>query len=345
MQAFCEDEMIIGFVKERPAWEYRVAVVPQTVKQLVALGHQVCFENGCGERAGYFDNQYIEAGAQQLRNAEAVYAKSELMIKVWAPQEEEYGFLHEGLWIVANFESYKKPERLKIWEKYKINALAIERVPRLSRVQDIDTLSSQHNLAGYKAALVAMDMSTQSVPLMMTAAGVLPPVKALVIGAGVAGLQAVATLQRMGAQVFASDVRKETVEQAKSLGAQFIEATPENINKVLPECGIVITAVGLIEEKVPELINAAQLQRLPKGAVVLDMASGNVEGAISGRLLDNGHYKLLADSHLAADVAYSASFLHSRNMYNLLLRWDMLVQDKEVWSALLISQENGERKK
>ena len=158
-------------------------------------------------------------------------------------------------------------------------------------------------------------------------------------------MQAVATLQRMGAQVFASDVRKETAEQAKSLGAQFIEATPENINKVLPECSIVITAVGLIEEKVPELINAAQLQRLPKGAVVLDMASGNVEGAISGRLLDNGHYKLLADSHLAADVAYSASFLHSRNMYNLLLRWDMLVQDKEVWSALLISQENGEGKK
>ncbi len=345
MQAFCEDEMIIGFVKERPAWEYRVAVVPQTVKQLIALGHQVCFENGCGERAGYFDNQYIEAGAQQLRNAAAVYAKSDLIIKIWAPHEEEYGFLHEKLWIVANFESYKRPERLKIWKKYKINALAIERVPRLSRIQDIDTLSSQHNLAGYKAALIAMDMSTQSVPLMMTAAGVLPPMKALVIGAGVAGLQAVATLQRMGAQVFASDVREETAEQAKSLGAQFIETTPENIDKILPECGIVITCVGLISGHVPQLISAAQLRHLPMGAVVLDMAVGNVEGSVSGRLFDNGHYKLLSDAHLAADVAYSASFLHSCNMCNLVSRWDKLSQDKEVWSALLISQEKDEGKK
>lgn len=330
--------MIIGLVKERPAWEYRVAIVPQTVKQLIAEGYQVYVETGAGERAGFSDEQYAEAGATISHTAMEVYEKSEFMTKIWAPKEEEYAYLHPDLWILGNFESYKKPERTEIWQKYKINCLAFERLPRLSRVQDIDTLSSQHNLAGYKAALLAMDMQTKTVPLMMTAAGTLMPLKALVFGAGVSGLQAIATLQRMGAHVYATDIRPEAEEQVKSLGAQFISGEKESINSILPNCNIVITAVSVISGKVPKILSAEQLQRLPFGAVVLDMAGGNVESSINGRLLDNQHYKLLADSHLASDVAYSASFLHSRNVYNFLSRLDKIKQDKEVWSQILLTE-------
>ena len=332
--------MIIGFVKERPAWEYRVAVTPQTVEQLVAAGHQVYAETGAGESAGFSNELYSHAGAALL-NAAEVYEKAEFMPKIWAPQEDEYAFLHPNLWILANFESYKKPERTAVWKKYKINALAFERLPRLSRVQDIDTLSSQHNLAGYKAALLAMDMQTQTVPLMMTAAGTLTPLKALVIGAGVAGLQAVATLQRMGAQVYATDIRPEAEEQIKSLGAKFVASAPEEINQILPLCAIVITTVSVISGKVPQVLSAAQLQRLPFGAVVLDMAGGNVETSITERLLDNEHYRLLSDPHLASDVAYSASQLHSRNVYNFISRLEKIKQDKEVWSQILLTQAEG----
>ena len=328
--------MIIGLVKERPAWEYRVAVTPQTVEQFVAAGHQVYAETGAGERAGFSNEQYIQAGASLLSAAE-VYEKAEFMPKIWAPNEDEYAYLHPNLCILANFESYKKPERTEIWKKYKITALALERLPRLSRVQDIDTLSSQHNLAGYKAALLAMDMQTQTVPLMMTAAGTLNPLKALVIGAGVAGLQVIATLQRMGALVYATDVRPEAEEQIKSLGAKFVSSTPEEINKLLTSCQIVIAAVSVISGKVPQVLSAAQLQRLPAGAVVLDMAGGNVETSILGRLLDNGHYKLLADTHLASDVAYSASQLHSRNVYNFISRLDKIKDDTEVWQQILLT--------
>ena len=335
--------MIIGFVKERPAWEYRVAVTPQTVEQLVAAGHQVYAETGAGERAGFSNEQYFQAGASLL-NAPEVYEKSEFMPKIWAPCEDEYAFLHQNLCILANFESYKKPERTEIWKKYKITTLALERLPRLSRVQDIDTLSSQHNLAGYKAALLTMDMQTQTVPLMMTAAGTLTPLKSLVIGAGVAGLQAIATLQRMGSIVYAADIRQDAEEQIKSLGAQFVSSNPDEINKLLPNCQIVITAVSVISGKVPQVLSASQLQRLPFGAVVLDMAGGNVETSIFGRLLDNGHYKLLADTHLASDVAYSASQLHSQNVYNFISRLDKIKQDKEVWTQILLSsseEQNG----
>lgn len=330
--------MIVGFVKERPAWEYRVAVIPQTVKQLIADGHQVFAEVGAGERAGFSNEQYVNAGATMLNSAEEVYAKSEFMAKIWAPKEDEYAYLHEDLWILAHFESYKHPELLAIWQKYKINALALERLPRLSRVQDIDTLSSQHNLAGYKAALLTMDMQTKSVPMMITAAGTLIPLKALVIGSGVSGLQAMATLQRMGAQVWGSDIRPEAEEQVKSLGAHFISSQPEEINKILPNSDIVITAVSVLSEKVPQVLSKQQLQILPRGAVVLDMAGGNVETGIDGRLLDNEHYKLLSDQHLASDVTESASMLHSRNVYNFIKRFDAIKKDKEVWSQILWTQ-------
>ena len=330
--------MIIGLVKERPAWEYRVAIIPQTIKQLIDDGYEIYVETGAGERAGFIDEQYIEAGASILHTAMDVYEKSEFIAKIWAPQEGEYAYLHPDLWILGNFESYKKPERTEIWQKYKINCVALERLPRLSRVQDIDTLSSQHNLAGYKAALLTMDMQNKTTPLMMTAAGTLMPLKALVFGAGVAGLQAIATLQRMGAQVYATDIRPEAEEQVKSLNAQFITSEKENIDSILPNCNIVITAVSVISGKVPRILSAEQLQRLPSGAVVLDMAGGNVENSIDGRLLDNQHYKLLADSHLASDVAYSASFLHSRNVYNFLSRFNKIKQDKEVWSQILLTK-------
>lgn len=338
MQAFYEVVMIVGIVKERPAWEYRVAVVPQTVKQLITDGHTVNIEAGAGERAGFSDEQYREAGANILHTAADVYEKSEFIAKIWAPKENEYVFLHENLWILANFESYKNPERTEIWEKYKINALALERLPRLSRVQDIDTLSSQHNLAGYKAALLAMDMQTKTVPLMMTAAGTLMPMKALVIGTGVSGLQAIATLQRMGAQVYGSDIRQDAEDQVKSLGAQFVPFNNVEINKLLPSCSIVIASVAVISGKAPQVLTLNQLQRLPFGSVILDMAGGNVESSIDGRLLDNEHYKLLADSHLASDVANSASLLHSRNVYNFIRRIDVIKQDYEVWTQILLTE-------
>lgn len=328
--------MIIGFVKELPQWEYRTALVPETVRRLRDAGYEVIGESGAGARAGYADEIYREAGAK-LYGSREVWQHADMMLKIWAPAESEEKYLHEGQWIAADFESLKYPERISVWKRKKIKALALERLPRLSRVQDLDILSSQNSLAGYKAALTAMNMQNRSAPLMMTSAGTLLPLKALVIGVGVAGLQAIATLQRAGAQVTGADIRPETEEQVLSLGARFIKAEKAKISELLPQCGIVITAAYGISGKVPVLIDEGMLNLLPEGAVAVDMAAGNIAGSENGRVLRIGKVMLLASNHLAADIAGSASFLYSGNMYNLVTRLAGLQKDDEVWKQIFIS--------
>lgn len=328
--------MIIGFVKELPQWEYRTALIPETVRRLRENGYEVIGESGAGVRAGYADETYRDAGAE-LYGYREVWRCADMMLKIWAPSESEEKYLREGLWIAANFESTKYPERISVWKRRKIKALALERLPRLSRVQDLDILSSQDSLAGYKAALTAMNMQNRSVPLMMTSAGTLLPLKALVIGAGVAGLQAIATLQRAGAQVTGADIRPETEEQVLSLGARFIAAEKAKISELLPQCGIVITAAYGISGRVPLLIDENMLNLLPEGAVAVDMAAGNIAGSVNGKVLQIGKIMLLASNHLAADVAGSASYLYSGNMHNLVTRLVELQKDAEVWQQIFIS--------
>jgi len=328
--------MIVGFVKEQPQWEKRVALVPEVVHRLKGNGHVVIGERGAGERAGYTDEMYKEAGAE-LTSSREVYAQAELVAKIWAPAENEEKYLTAGQWIAADFESLKYPERLEVWQRKKIKALALERLPRLSRVQDIDVLSSQSNLAGYKAATAALNMLGRSVPLMMTAAGTLAPAKALVIGAGVAGLQAIATLQRMGALTYGADIRGETGEQVVSLGARFITATKENLKEILPQCEIVITAATSVSGKPSLLIDGEMLQLLPKDAVAVDLAAGNIAGAENGRIVRIGKATVWANTYLAADVAHSASFLYANNIYHLVTRWHELENDAQIWPEILIS--------
>lgn len=337
--------MIIGIVKERPDWEHRVAMIPAVAAQLCADGHTVYFENGAGFKAGYADEAYSQAGAKPLRKAGDVYKKAELMLKIRAPQKDEYAFLQPEQWIAADFESLKNNEACKLRQKYKIRPVALERLPRLSRVQDIDILSSQNNLAGYKAALTAMNMLNQSVPLLMTAAGTLLPVKALVIGVGVAGLQAIATLQRAGAQVWASDIRPETEEQVISLGAKFISGAPESVNKQLQVSSVLITTAFSPSGVVPRLITAAQLALMPAGAVAIDMAGGNIEGAENGKVLQINGVTLLTRTYLAADVAASASLLYARNMYNLVHRWDELANDEEIAPHIFLDKCDAQQEK
>ena len=333
--------MIIGFVAEKWEWEYRVALVPQTVHLLTKMGHEVYFEKNAGIKAGFSDEDYIKNGAKLFTDATNVYKKSEIIVKINAPVKQEYKYLHKDLWIIANFSNMSKDEQLSIIKKYKVKIVALDQLPRLSRVQDIDILSSQNNLAGYKAALIAMNMQNKSVPLMMTSAGTVPALKALVLGVGVAGLQAIATLQRMGAIVYASDVRAETAEQVMSLGAKFIISSNDNIFNILKNIDILITSAYSSNGYTPQLITLKMLKQMPLGSIIIDMANGNVEGGLenSVKILDN--VKILSSVHLAADVAYSASGLFSRNIYNLLSRWDELLKDDEVWSKILIQDNKG----
>ncbi len=329
--------MIIGTLKEKPSWEHRVALVPQSVRQLIVAGHTVLVEKNAGASAGYEVAQYEEAGAK-IMSAEEIYKQSEVIAKIWAPMPEEYKFLQAGQMIIANFESWQYPERTDCWKEHKIKAVALERLPRLSRVQDIDILSSQNNLAGYKAGLLAMNMLNQSVPLMMTSAGNLTPVKALVLGTGVAGLQAIATLGRMGAIVWASDIRPETEEQVKSLGAKFVVSNKENLEQQLAQCAILITSALAQNGKPPLLIEQDMLKKMPANSVAIDMAGGNIEGAEKGKVLDYGNVRVLTRMHLASEVANSASFLFSRNIYNLLMRRLEIEKDYEIWQHILLTK-------
>ncbi len=300
--------MIIGALRETKYQERRVAIIPDIVGKYKNLGFEIIIERGLGIQSGFNDDDYIKNGALVLKNRNDILKHADVLVNVWALPEYEYKKLKKGQILIANFESDINYISLA---ETGVTALALERVPRISRAQSVDILSSQSNLSGYKAALTAMNMLNRAVPMMITSAGTIKPVKVLIVGLGVAGLQALATFKRMGAIVYASDTRAETKEETISLGGRFVES--DNLSDILRTVDILMTTVMPQGKKAPLLFTKKDLEQMPPNSVIVDLSCANVE--TKGLRKD---IKLIQNMFFASDIADSASRLFSENVFNLI---------------------------
>ena len=313
--------MLIAVLKETTSQETRVALIPKHVAEFTSANITVRIEHLAGQKAGFSNQDYIKAGAEICATAEETCKDADIILKILAPSENELKLFKPHQTLICDTRNLNK-QQLKIFSEARINLFALDAIPRISRAQNMDILSSQNNLSGYVAAILAATHANAAIPLLMTSAGTLPAMKTLVIGLGVAGLQAAATLHRLGAQVFAFDIRAETEAQARSVGAVWInKITPE----LLSATKIIITAAQTVGKPAPKLLNSQQLCRLPAYSVIVDLA------ADTGGNIDTSNHpptvKLIADSHLARRIPYSASTLFSENLFNFC---NLLIHDGEL---------------
>ena len=309
--------MIIGILNQTSEFETRTVATPQTVSLLKKLGFDIFIESNSGLSAGFDNDDYQNAGAAIHKNPTEIISKSNILLCLSAPKISDLKKLKPQTPLIGNFQDLTDTSALSDLQNKQITCFALEKLPRLSRAQPFDILSSQNNLAGYRAAVEAVELSGQAAPMMITSAGTLPPLKFLIIGAGVAGLQAIATAKRLGGKVYASDPREETKDQIKSLGA-----TPvEDIKTILMQCNIIITSAFSAGKEAPLIITGAMLEQLPKGAVLIDMAAqygGNIEGAKNFEIIRRDGRIIYGNSNLAAKIPYSASLLLANNFYNFI---------------------------
>jgi len=334
---------LIAVTRERRAGETRVAAVPETVKKLIAQGFAVTVEAGAGLAASYADADYQAAGASLAKTAKDALAKADILFKVRSPEPDEIAEIKPGALVVATLNPYVDKAALAGLAKAKATAFAMEFVPRITRAQVMDVLSSQANLAGYRAVIEGAEAYGKAMPMMMTAAGTIAAAKVFVMGVGVAGLQAIATARRLGAVVTATDVRPATKEQVESLGAKFLavedeefknaqtaggyakEMSPEYqakqaelISGHIAKQDMVITTALIPGRPAPKLVSAAQVASMRPGSVIVDLAieqGGNVEGAKLGdvAVTKNG-VKILGIPNLPGRIAADASALYARNL-------------------------------
>lgn len=336
--------MIIAIPKELKSGETRVAATPDTIKKLKTMGFTTRVEKDAGLNSGFSNEVYINAGAEICPDANSTYKGANLILKIWAPIQEEDKFLTPNMTIIANFQALNNTQRIAEFASKQLTCFALELMPRISRAQSMDILSSQSNLAGYKAVLEAVSALDKAIPMMMTAAGTIAPAKVLILGAGVAGLQAIATAKRLGAQVFASDVRPQVKEQIESLGGKFVEvksdenfetlggyaketseaykkAQQEAVAEQLKKTDIAITTALIPGRPAPKLITKAMIESMPQGSVIVDMATisgGNVEGSQDDKTVIINGVTIIGNSNLAAKIPNSASQLYAKNILNFL---------------------------
>src|SRR6187402_2903879 len=362
--------MRIAVLQERAAGETRVAATPETVRKFIALGASVAVERGAGETACIPDALYEEAGAE-LGLAAEVIKGAQIVLGVQAPEPAALAGAAPGAWVAAVFDPFGERARVDAYAKAGLEALAMEFMPRITRAQSMDVLSSQSNLAGYKAVIEAAAAYGRGLPMMMTAAGTVSAAKVFVMGVGVAGLQAIATARRLGAQVSATDVRSATKEQILSLGAKpiFVEgvagiegegtggyasetspeyqkAQAELVSGHIAKQDIVITTALIPGRAAPRLISDAQIATMKPGSVIVDMAAdagGNVEGTVADEVVERHGVKIMGYSNTPAALAADASALYARNLYNFLSAfWDKdqgkPVLDEEIGNAVRLTQ-------
>ena len=320
--------------------ETRVSATPETVKKFLDLGCKVFFEKGAGKAAGFLDDTYMDAGAElvEIENDE-VKKIVDIVLCVQPPNEKFLSHLKPGSFLVGLLNPYGNKLLAETLKSKNISAIALELLPRISRAQSSDALSSQANIAGYKSVLLAASALDRYFPMLMTAAGTIQPSKIVVLGAGVAGLQAIATAKRLGARVDAFDTRDVVEEQVQSLGAKFVkidlgetgqtdqgyakELTPEQVQKqkdlqsdVCARSDIVITTAQLFGRPAPKLIDAATIEKMKPGSVIFDMAvesGGNVEGSVADEVVIKNDVKIIGISNLASSVSNHASLALSNN--------------------------------
>jgi len=360
--------MRIAVLRERAAGETRVAATPETVKKFTALGATVAVEPGAGACASIADGDYAAAGAELT--AEPTIGAG-IVLGVQGPEADLLVGVAPGAWVVAGLDPFARRDRVAAYAAAGLEALAMEFMPRITRAQSMDILSSQSNLAGYKAVLEAANLYGRAFPMMMTAAGTVSAARCFVMGVGVAGLQAIATARRLGAQVSATDVRSATKEQILSLGAKpiFVEsvagiegegaggyatemseeyqkAQAELVSSHIAKQDIVITTALIPGRAAPRLITDAQIASMKPGSVIFDLAvaqGGNVEGSAPDQVVERHGVKILGYSNTPAKLPADASALFSRNLYNFLSAfWDKdagkPVLDEEIGNAVRLTQ-------
>ncbi len=360
----------IAVLKEREEGESRVAATPETVGKFIKLGAKVAVEAGAGAGARLSDAEYSAAGAEVTSGPKALDG-ADIVLAVRGPDPVALAGAKPGAWVVAMHDPVLRKERIEAYAKAGFEVLAMEFMPRITRAQSMDVLSSQSNLSGYKAVIHSADTFGRAFPMMMTAAGTVSPAKVFVMGVGVAGLQAIATAKRLGAQVSATDVRSATKEQIKSLGAKpiFVEtvegiegegsggyatemsdeykaAQAELVSDHIAKQDIVITTALIPGRAAPQLISDAQIASMKPGSVIYDLAvvqGGNVEGSKPDEPVERHGVTIIGFSNTAGHLASDASALYSRNLYNFLSAfWDeetgRPVLDEEIGDAVRLTR-------
>jgi NAD(P) transhydrogenase subunit alpha len=345
--------MKIGIVKERREGEHRCAVSPDTVKKYVGLGAQVAIETGAGVAAAITDEAFKAAGAEIVGDAAAALGGADLVLKVQRPDGDELGAIRRGAVLAAILNPYNAKESIADYASRGIDAMAMELVPRITRAQAMDVLSSQANLAGYRAVIDAAAEFGRAFPMMMTAAGTVAPARVLVMGVGVAGLQAIATARRLGAIVSATDVRPATKEQVNSLGATFVAVEDEEFKQAETTAGyakpmsaeyqakqaaliaetikkqdIVITTALIPGRKAPELVSAEMVQSMKPGSVIIDLAveqGGNCALSELGKVVEKHGVKIVGHANVPSRTAVDSTALYAKNLLNFV----QLLVDKE----------------
>jgi NAD(P) transhydrogenase subunit alpha len=351
--------MIVGVPKETYPGEKRVALIPHTVPGLQKKGLVVRVESGAGLEAGFTDKMYEDEGAI-IKDRNEVLSKSDVILQIRAlgtnpdTDAEDIKLLKKGAVIIGVIDALTNKEAVETLASANVKSFALELVPRITRAQSMDVLSSQANIAGYKAALIAADSLPRMFPMMMTAAGTITPARVLVVGAGVAGLQAIATCNRLGAIVSAYDIRPAVKEQVKSLGAKFVELELETeqaegeggyakqmdedfyrkqqqlMSKVVAENDAVITTAAIPGKKAPVLVTADMVSGMQPGSVIVDLAAetgGNCELTESGKTIEKDGVTIIGPENLPSTVPYHASQMYSKNISNLLL---LMVEEEEL---------------
>ena len=332
--------VVIGAIRERAPNENRVALVPEVAGKIIALGAKVAMERGAGARAQFPDATY--KGVEFADSAQTILGAANVLLKVQGPSVEEIAQLKQGAVVISFMQAHQRHDEVRALRDRGVTSFAMEFVPRISRAQSMDALSSQAAVAGYKAVLIAANTLDKFFPMLTTAAGTIRPAQVLVVGAGVAGLQAIATARRLGAVVEAYDVRSATKEQVKSLGAKFIdtgvsaegtggyarELTDEEKRKQqeildarIAVADVVITTAAVPGRTAPRIVTRAAVERMKAGAVIVDIAAesgGNCELTRAGETVVHGGVRIVGPLNLPSQLAYHASEMYARNLLNFL---------------------------
>ena len=336
--------MQIGVLKETWPGEVRTSMVPANVAKLVKTGFSIVIEKNAGEASGFADTAYEEAGARIESDRGAILGSSQVLLGVRKFELAELDSIKKDTVCISFLDPYNEKQLVEAMATAGLSAISMEMVPRSTRAQKMDALSSQANLAGYVTVIQAASYSPKILPMMMTPAGTIAPARVFVIGAGVAGLQAIATAKRLGAKVEAFDTRPVVAEQVRSLGGKFVEIdlgdvgqteqgyakelTAEQLElqkegqkKVIAESDIVITTAQLFGRAAPVLVTKDMIEGMRPGSVIVDMAvesGGNVEGSVAGEVVEVNGVKIVGQSNLPGEVANNASQMYSNNLTNLL---------------------------
>ena len=341
--------MRIVIPRESVAGERRTSATPETVKKMIRLGAEVAIESGAGAAVGFDDSIYVELGAEIVADRAALLGSADMVLRLRKPEPDDIVMMKAGCIHVSYLDPFNERDLIKTLAEKSITAISMEMIPRSTRSQKMDALSSQANLAGYVAVMLAAEKLPSIFPMLMTPAGTLKPAKVFIIGAGVAGLQAIATAKRLGARVTAFDTRPVVAEQVQSLGGKFLEIdlgdtgqtadgyakelTPEQVEiqrqaqkDVIADSDVVITTAQVFGRKPPVLVTKDMVEGMAPGSVVVDMAAetgGNVEGSVPDETVVVNGVTIVGTANLANEIAKDASQMYANNLFNLVEdTWD-----------------------